>query len=358
MRIMIMYPGAEWSVYDVARGYETALANLGHEVRPFNYHLHYRYQKTFLGWLCQTQGMKFPADAACLRATEASITEIVEFAPQLLFIVSGLGWHRRGYDLAYRLGIPMVFVCTESPYMDAEQYEIVAKGHISMVFTNDRVSVPVYEDLCPTYYLPHSFDPTRHYRRDVGLEYQTDVFFWGTLWAERRHLLGSLDLSAYRAKVGGAYTDPNRPDVLIGEIMDNEEMALWYSGTKLALNHHRKDVFGGGLLARGDAYSLGPRAFEIAAMGAFQLCDDTRPELRDVFGDSIATYADAEECQDKIDYYLTHDAEREGMAQAAWRRVQSCSFEQRANQIVIPALERLFRSSRARRWPGCVRRNV
>jgi len=341
MKIMIIYPGAEWSPFDVAEGYKTALTALGHEVRPYNYHTEYRYQKRFLNWLTVHEGMQFPPDAAAVRSTRAAIADIVEFVPDALLIVTGLGWHRWGYELTLKLGIPMALILTESPYMDTEQAVIAEKGNISAVFTNDRVSVSVYQGICPTYYLPHSFDPARHYPHEVGPEYKRDVFFWGTLWEERRELLDALDLSRYHARVGGAYTNPDRPDVLIGEVMENSEMVYWYSGAKIALNHHRRDKFGGGLIQTGEAYSLGPRAFEIAAIGTFQLCDDTRPELRDVFGDSVATYHDAADLQAKIDYYLAHETERQEMADEARRRVQACSFEARAREIVIPALERL-----------------
>src|SRR4030065_2583401 len=96
-------------------------------------------------------------------------------------------------------------------------------------------------------------------------------------------------------------------------LVDNAELIKYYCGTKIALNHHRTIV---GKDSRGEelhidqAYSLGPRAYEIAACGAFQLCDDTRPELQEVFGDSVATYRDGGDLRDKIAYYLSHDDER------------------------------------------------
>jgi spore maturation protein CgeB len=92
----------------------------------------------------------------------------------------------------------------------------------------------------------------------------------------------------------------------------------------------------------GDAYSLGPRAFEIAACGAFQLCDDTRPELREIFDDTVATYTDGRDLQSTTAYYLAHDAKRQEMAQEARRRVAPCSFLNRAREIVVPELERLI----------------
>ena len=90
------------------------------------------------------------------------------------------------------------------------------------------------------------------------------------------------------------------------------------------------------------AYSLGPRAYEIAACGAFQLCDDQRPELHDIFNGSIPTYKDAADLQDKIGYYLAHDAEREALRAESLKRVQACSFVERARDIVIPRIKQVI----------------
>ena len=51
MKILLVYPGASWSPYDVATGYEAALRSLGHEVVTFDYHLEYGFFKRYLAWL-------------------------------------------------------------------------------------------------------------------------------------------------------------------------------------------------------------------------------------------------------------------------------------------------------------------
>ena len=63
MRILIIYPGATWSPYDVATGYEWALKELGHEVRAFQYDMEYRYQVNFLNHVAATTGRQFPPGA-------------------------------------------------------------------------------------------------------------------------------------------------------------------------------------------------------------------------------------------------------------------------------------------------------
>ena len=340
MRILLIYPGATWSPYDVATGYEAALRSLGHDVFAFNYHTECNYTSAYLGHLSQEFGMTFPEDAASVLASERVTIAIVDRRPDVILNVMGLSLHQRAYIHAHILGVPMAIILTESPYADSVQGDMVSRNAVAMAFTNDRSSVePLREATgAQIHYLPHSFNPGRHYPHKVNGEHQRDVFFYGTLWPERKELLDQLDLSAYNAWVELTRFDPESGEM--PKVLQNDDMALWYSGAKVAINHHRTVTIEGTSHVI-DPYSLGPRAFEISACGAFQLCDDARPELREVFGDTVATYSGADDLQGQIDYYLSHDAERREMAAAALDAVQPCSFVNRAQEIVMPALEGL-----------------
>ena len=90
-----------------------------------------------------------------------------------------------------------------------------------------------------------------------------------------------------------------------GEPMSNAETVKLYQRARVALNLHRTDTMDQAEAAKaikrgkrrgvlgtkpmtGEAYSIGPRAYELAACGAFQICDDTRPELRAAAWDPAA----------------------------------------------------------------------
>lgn len=343
MRISVIYPGATWSPYDVATGYDRALRALGHEVSTFDYHNQAQFYAQYLHWLKRYKKTVFPDDAAMVLASERVAIEVIDQLPDVVVIVMGLMLHRRAYELVHRLGVPMVLILTESPYMDDRQAPILAKGHLAMAFANDKASVrPLAEATgCRVEYLPHSFDPSKHYPRHVSDHYRRDVFFYGTLWPERERLFSQLDLSAYDTLISGAKFDGERKE-MIGEIIDNREMAQWYCGSKIVLNPHRTVTTTGDHIQRGDAWSLGPRAFEVAACGAFQIADDSRPELHAVFGDSVPTFSDAEDLQGKIEYYLSHERVRQDLANEARQRVQQCTFEDRAREILIPAIEEVL----------------
>lgn len=327
MRILLIYPGHTYSTIDVADGYEKALQALGHEVKAYDYHN----AISFYGLaLSHWKKHSTPTDCSIL-ASEHVVIDAIDFVPDIVLIVNGQALHRRAYDLLHRLNIPLALLLTESPYADGDQAVIMAKGHIAVAFTNDKASVsPLTEQTgVDTVYLPHSFDPIQHRPRPVLTQYESDVFFHGTLFPERKELIELLFDLPFDILAGGI--DPDNEDVeeALDDALDNLELAYCYNSTKIALNHHR---------VNGRAHSLGPRAFEIAACGAFQLCDNSRPELVEVFGDSVATYANGGELLDKVGHFMQHTDEREQMAASALQRVQECTFENRAREILVPTI--------------------
>ena len=339
----------EFSTFDVALGYDTALHALGHEVYSFAYHRALRFYRGALE-VYHDDEADIPKGAEVALASEQVAVIAVDFRPDVALIVAGLNFGARGYQLLNAMGIPTAILLTESPYLDYIQINMARAAQATILFTNDRASVgPLVEDTGqPVTYLPHSFDPARHYPQEVGPEFQSDVFFHGTLWPEREALFSQVRGMPYRMHLDGidphAVGEAVMPSIL-QRVMSNDAVARHYSGAAIALNHHRTCVGGGDELEHieaGEAWSLGPRAFEIAACGAFQLCDDARPELGEVFGDSVATYRNAEHLKAQVAYYMQHPAERREMAEESRHCVEGCSFMTRAETILIPALEEVI----------------
>lgn len=345
MKILLAHPGTAFSTIDVSLGYEAALKH-DHRVDVFDYNQRLLFYDTALdAWEKLTVYKKGGGDVQAM-AGEALVIQAIDMVPDAVIVVSGLAYHPRAFDMLYRLDVPLFLMLTECPYIDQEQINLVKASHAVGVFANDLMSIKsIWEATgVTTCYLPHSYDPGKHYYRDVEEEYQSDVFFFGTMWPERQEMFRPLidHPNGWRVDVDGTRFGNGKM-----ESKANEELALRYCGTKIAINHHRtvirvKDDDLQHIPAYGAAYSIGPRAYEIAACGAFQLCDDTRPELRDVFGDSVATYTDKADLMDKIGYYLAHDQERREMASAAHEKVKSCSFRRRADEIVIPYIEEVL----------------
>jgi len=347
VRIFLIYPGHTISTIDVAIGYERALRELGHEVLAYNYHDSLAFYGEALEYWKQKNPRFDPSQAEWLRiSSEMAVVEAVRFVPQVVIIVCGFALHRSAFDLLGRnLCLPLVLILTESPYVDPDQRQIVEKGHIRLAFTNERRSVEYLaanEAGAPVVYLPHSYDPARHFPQAVGQEYRSDVFFCGTMYEERRQLLEGVDWTGIDVRIVG-------PELGDGEVqggLANEELARFYCGTKLALNMHRTScgVFDERLrhIEDGAAWSLGPRAYEIAACGAFQVCDDSRGELRIVFGDAVPTYRTAEDLEWLIRMYLADEVARVELARRQRERVQPCTFRARAEAILLPMIEEVL----------------
>lgn len=354
MKVLLTYPGSAFSTYDVAHGYEGALRRAGHEVHTFNYHDQLAfYQESLKFWQKENQNFNPHPHMFLIMASERLIIDVIDFVPDIVLIISGYLLHRRAFDMVYKLGVPIVLLLTESPYQDDSQALMIKKGHVDLAFTNDKSSMGNLPGLRA--YLPHSYDPSIHYPVEVNRRYETDVFFHGTLWPERRELLSGLaDLGpGERGSVIISGFDPckqPKAESARKDLIDNVELAKWYNGSKICINHHRTfvgtDEDGDQRHINGKAWSLGPRAYEIAACGAFQLCDNSRPELKEVFGDTVATYRNRTDLEDKIGYYLSHKSEREDMAQGAFNKLLRCSFDARTKRILMPAIKSFVSSGR------------
>jgi len=340
VRILIAYPGAIHSTYDVAAGYEKALRAIGHDVYGYPYHKWLGfYADTLKYWEEHNEQYTFTMDDVALQAANHLVIAAVDFEPDVVLIISGSALHRRAYDLLHKMCLPLVLLLTESPYEDEIQSKIVDQGHIAHAFTNEIYSVePLSVNGASVSYLPHSFDPDVHKPMDVNGEHASDVFFHGTLWVERARLIEELLGMDIDLCVSGI----SMADVQRGELVDNDKLAQMYNGAKICLNHHRTTKReAGDTIASNAAASIGPRAYEIAACGAFQLCDDTRPELRAIFGHAVPTYQNAADLRARIEYFLDRPNERRELADMARERVQDCSFMHRVIEFVEPIFRRI-----------------
>jgi spore maturation protein CgeB len=121
-------------------------------------------------------------------------------------------------------------------------------------------------------------------------------------------------------------------------VIPNQDVAALYRGAKVNLNHHRTTTMhgSGAHIPVGSAESLGPRAYEIAACGGFQLMDDSRKEAGDIFGDALATYkaGDPADLVAQARYWVEHPAERAMMARAQREAVAPHSWHARAADLL------------------------
>lgn len=341
MKILLVYPGQVCSTFDVALGYHEILSALGHQVYPYRFHDWLEYHEGALNYWAQTNPHfnfdgKEVFNIRSLLASEYLVIKAIEFQPDVILIIHGLLIHPHTYDMLNRLDFPKAVILTECPYIDDRQKRMLEAAKFDHIFVNDRVSTETFSG--DVSYLPHSYSRIRHCPSRFDAEYETDVYFHGTWFEERAAMFNGLNFNGHNARIVGVGWEEGVGDTQDG--VPNAELIKYYQSTKIALNYHRQTtVVESQEKIQGE--SIGPRAYEISACGAFQLCDDTRPELYEVFGNTVVTYHDADDLQAKIEYYLSHEDERLDMAREAFNRVQPCSFHNRVAEIVLPVLEAL-----------------
>lgn len=190
-------------------------------------------------------------------------------------------------------------------------------------------------------YVPLGVDPEIHHPMRLTQaeveRYQSDVCFIGGVdmrfHKARRAMIEYAVVHGVKMKVWGGYrehilTSPIR-DVWQGQIW-GEDMRKALCAAKIGLNFHVDHA--AGELDRG----LNMRAFELAGCGVFQLLQRV-PGVCEFFeeGKEIVCFDTAEEMLDKIDYYLSHDAERERIAQAGRERaLRDHTWAQRVERMV------------------------
>jgi len=348
VRILVAYPGHSVATFDVAEGWYWGLKALGHEV----FQLNYEYNIPFYGAVCdwhkeRNENFKPTVIDVMWLASQDLVCKAIECMPlDFVLMITGVLHHPRAYQLMSKVGLKTALIFTESPYND--DLIKLALPLVDVAFTNDKNSLGLFREVNPrSFYMPHSYNPRTHYppQEDVEAKYQHDVFFWGSLYEERKKLFDSLmqeDLEGIDTYlVGTTLSRKGRVDMPI----TNAEMAKHYWGSKIVLSPNRTtaDYFEGTQI-QAEAYSLGPRVYEVAACGAFQLTDDSRQELFDVFGGTIPVYGDSEHLAHLIRLFIDYPRWREELAERARKQVRPCAFENRAEEILIPTVMEVIES--------------
>lgn len=345
-RVMLIHPGASFSTHDVWAGLEYGLK--ANDVEIINYRLDRALgvSQALVAAAIEQDVLDSPVDVFGLATSEA-IAAAVHYEPDVIIVVSGGNVPpmraAQFAKLAQQRLKPLTTVLydTESPY--ATKYLKHLARHFDLVLTNERTSLEAF-DHPNVRYVSHAYHPDAHYPRASDPEH--DVSFIGTGFPERQALFDAIDWAGIDfLKLGVLWGDHDHPNTINPtSAVANTDTAHYYRTTRININHHRTStIFGTGEHISERAYSLGPRAYEIAACGAFQLCDDSRQELFDVFGDTIPTYraGDAADLSDKIRYYLDRPEERAARAADALARVQPHAWPVRAADILAMCADSL-----------------
>lgn len=330
MNILLVHPGAPFSTSDVYDGYLAGLRALGMDVGECRLD---RYIQ-FCGGAVEDAGLH-QANTIALASAFVAQRALIDW-PDLLIAVGATNLHRGTAAALTRAGLRTAAILIDSPYLLSVEAQLASA--YTYVTTNERTSVATLRDVAERVrYLPTAYNPERHTPDGPHLSEDYDVSFIGSMFAERKALFEAADLGGLRVCIDGLNPDPAATG---RRVFENAGVASLYRSTRVNLNHHRTTmVLGDGRTAEG-CESLGPRAYEIAACGGFQLMDDTRTEACELFGAALATYraGDGDDLSRQARYWLTQDSERERMATEQRAAVAGHSYTDRARALLEWAL--------------------
>jgi spore maturation protein CgeB len=150
--------------------------------------------------------------------------------------------------------------------------------------------------------------------RPLACPYEHDVSFVGQPHGSRRTVIERLKERGIPVSLWGRGWDNGR--------IDMNGMIRLFSASRINLNLSNASVGTDGRTSgAAPLLQIKGRDFEIPACGGFLLTQDN-PELYEYFepGREIAVYSDADDLAEKIEYYLSHDAERERIRLAGYER--------------------------------------
>lgn len=321
MKILLVHPSARFSIADVANGYGAAFRRAGHVVQDYFLHRRMGYHVQALS--VAPESVRGDASIVSRFASETVVVEAMVHQVDLVVIVSGMNLHPVAPWLLDRAGIPTAVIMTESPYDDAQQVEWASASSSIFITTNDRFSAERHGWL----YLPPSYDPIVH-RPVTPSADVCDALFVGTGWGERQRFLEAVDWTGINLRLHGLFPDmqdtsPIAPYYRHG-CLDNETLPPMYAAATVCLNFHRRHPYG---------WTPNPRVFELAAIGAFQV-SDPRPDVVEVFGDSVPTFSTPEELASLIHRAKAEPAWRQQCIDEARVRVAPHTFDARVTTLL------------------------
>jgi spore maturation protein CgeB len=346
----VVAPGPKFSTFDTFLYYHDAFKRLGHEVMAFQYHDHFAYHATALAHLEGVDGEEYELQRRAIGlASESLISRIARTAPDLVFIISGLAlpinvwdWLDTFNDSLKKRFMTMILF-TESPYIDDSQFPILAR--VDVAATIDVASLEAFRAINEnSIYVRHAYNPEVHKIPPISKEHNADVIMIGTGFPERIRLLSAIEWGDIDLRIfGGNWGDLEESELIKRfyslEFLDNStDVVNYYGNSKIDLNIFRTARWPGENVLHIDpesAYSISPRCYEIMACGGF-LLTDSRPELFELFevGKDLVVFDGAEDLQDKVKYYLSHERERRKIAMSGLMAVKDQTYDERAKQII------------------------
>jgi spore maturation protein CgeB len=283
---------------DIGYQIKTALESMGHEVRAFNYRKWKLQHAKPTNWLLN----------------KMMVRAATSWPAELVLVSKGETILPGTINAIKKAGIKTVNWEPDEPFGEIQAFnKLLNIPEYDAFFIYDPMYLPKLKELNPnTHHLPAAADPLGVHKEQIPLHERTfpaDIGMVGSAYKLRVELMEKLrDKKLSIAGPGWEKTEFAKialPPVSI------TGMVKLFNEAKINLNPH-----GPGLMVPN------PRTFEIPASRSFELVN-YRKEFHDFFvdGKEIVMYHDEKDFREKVEYYLTHDEERNKIAQAGYDRV-------------------------------------
>jgi spore maturation protein CgeB len=242
-------------------------------------------------------------------------------------------------ELRRRTGAVWLNFYPDDPFSDVRSnrlaYGPAMLGAYDHCFTFARHLIAQYEasGVFRVTWLPFARDPDQHSPIRQWPTPEFDVVFVGNLDEERVQWLEPV-AAPFNVAIFGEHTRAavSRTSVL-------RKAAFFPAAYGAALCHTlARGAISLNVMRRQNRFSHNMRSFESLACGAFTLSQRT-PELCTMFREDVevAFASTPEELSSRVDYWLSHAAERQRIGAAGFRRVENDTYTERA-QTILAAL--------------------
>ncbi len=326
-KVLIVRPGPSFAVQDVAFGWRDALRDLGCTVGDFNYDD----RLDFYAGCTFNDRKPFDDEQGARLAAEGIHAACYKFLPDIVIVVMATFVPVETLELMRERGHKVVVICTESPYEDDRQMRYAPVT--DCLILNDPTHLDRFRAVNPnTFYVPHAYDPAKHFPGPGTADLKCDFTFVGTGFPSRVKLLEEIDLDGLDVLLGGNWSKLDERSPIrkyvghdLNECTPNDVTAEMYRSATTSLNLYRREAQRDGLIP---GASIGPREVELAACGCW-FVRDPRPEGDEVF-DMLPTFSEPGEVRPLIDWALSHPRERELAAVGARAAIEDRTFTKNA----------------------------
>jgi spore maturation protein CgeB len=356
VKVLLLHPGASFSTADVEAGLRFGLR--AHGVQVVEYRLDERldHSRRWLhaAWRRVRKGnasIEKPTTGDIFyKAGEPAIAMALRHQVDVVLVVSAMFLHPDVIILMRRAGLRVVVLFTESPYDQAK--ELAVARLINGGWTNERSALAAFTEANPSSgYLPHAWHPERHRpgpQPGDDAVAAHDVVFIGSAFHERVAWLAAIDWTGIDLGLYGAWEALGSRHALRrfvrGTHVPNTTAAALYRRAKVSLNLYRTSQgWGREAPAIAHAESLNPRAYELAACGAFSL-STYRAEIPELFGELVPTFHSPADASALIREWLADPVRRADVAASLPACVAESSWVDRSTRV-IGDLQSLLRAA-------------